>query len=122
MHDFTRSFSSLISAAAVAALMGGAGMAAAQNYDAELQRGARADATPQQRYQTAIREAGGGLKVSLAECRNQAAAERKACESQARAAYKKDMDYARELRNNPDARPFSVQGEPVRMTETPIKP
>ena len=36
----------------------------AQTDEASLARGAQPDTTPQQRYQSAIREAGGGLKVS----------------------------------------------------------
>ncbi|WP_440112019.1 hypothetical protein [Acidovorax sp. BL-A-41-H1] len=95
----------------------------AQGDEASLERGARPDTTPQQRYQTAIREAGGGLKVSLEECRAMAA-ERKGCESTARARYKADMDAAGAMLRNPDARPVNIVGEPVRGTETTyvIKP
>lgn len=96
--------------------------ASAQNYDASLERGARPDTTPQQRYQTAIREAGGGLKLSLADCRTQAAAGRKSCENEARMRYKKNMEKAREMRNNPQAMPYQVESGAVRTTETPIKP
>lgn len=123
MNPITEICRSLACATAVAALMGAAGIASAQNYDASLERAARADTTPEQRYQSAIREAGGGLKLSLAECRNKAAAERKSCESKARANYRQDMELAREMRKNPDSRPYSVKGGEVRMTsETPIKP
>jgi hypothetical protein len=90
----------------------------AQGDEASLQRGASPDTTPQQRYQTAIREAGGGLKVSLQECLTLVAAERKGCESTARARYKADMDAARAMLRNPDARPVNIVGEPVRGTET----
>jgi hypothetical protein len=90
----------------------------AQGDEASLPRGASPDATPQQRYQTAIREAGGGLKVSLEECRTLVAVERKGCESTARARYKADMDAARAMLRNPDARPVNIVGEPVRGTET----
>lgn len=90
----------------------------AQGDEASLERGASPDITPQQRYQTAIREAGGGLKVSLEECRAIAAAERKSCESTARARYKADMEAARVMLRNPDARPVNIVGGPVRGTET----
>lgn len=85
--------------------------------DAALQRGAREDTTPQQRYHTALREAGGGLKLGLAECRP-AAAERAACEAQAYRRYQDDLARARALLRNPDARPINVAGGPIRMHET----
>ncbi|MES2610495.1 MAG: hypothetical protein V4679_09680 [Pseudomonadota bacterium] len=89
-----------------------------QGDEASLQRGAMEDMTRQQRYNTAIREAGGGMKVSLEECRTMAAAERRACESQARARYQSDMAAAREFLRNPNARPVNVIGGPVRGTES----
>ena len=109
----------LLRGASVAALALGAGLAAAQaGDDASLARGAVPDTTPQQRYQTAIREAGGGLKVSLEECRVMAAPERKSCESQARARYQADMATARAiLRGDPNAGPVNVVGGPIRSTE-----
>ena len=123
MRQFVKLCRSIASLGAVAALLGASGGSMAQSYERELERTSRPDTTPQQRYQTAVREAGGGLKLSLAECRKLSANERKACESEARANYKKDMDHARELQKNPDARPFSVKGGEVRMTkEVPIKP
>lgn len=96
------------------------GHAAAQgNDEASLARGAVPDTTPQQRYQTAIREAGGGLKVSLEECRSMVAADRRACESQARARYQADMAKAKGiLRGDPSAGPVNVVGGPIRSTET----
>lgn len=92
--------------------------------EASLMRGAVPDTTAQQRYQSAIREAGGGLKVSLEECRTMAAAERKACESQARARYQADMAAAKALLKDPSAGPVNVVGGPIRSTETvyEIKP
>lgn len=92
------------------------GFASAQNFDAALDRGSRPDTTPEQRYQTAIREAGGGLKLALSECRQQAS-NRAACERQARQNYQDDMSFARELRRNPDARPTQVTGDAIRTTE-----
>jgi hypothetical protein len=85
---------------------------------ASLERGARPDTTPQQRYQTAIREAGGGLKVSLEECRAMAATARKGCESTARARYRADMEEAKRMLRDPAARPVNIVGEPIRSTET----
>ncbi len=112
---------------ALAAAAGGAVLpstALAQSDQASLERGARPDTTPAQRYQTAIREAGGGLKVALEECRAGEAGARKSCESQARARYQADMAAAKEMLRNPDARPVNVVGEPIRSTETTtvIKP
>ena len=122
MNSLAKRFQPLLCAGSLAALFLAPGMGFAQNYEASLERGARPDTTPEQRYQTAIREAGGGLKLSLNECRSQAVAERKACEATARANYKRDMEKARELRRNPEAHPYQVDSGPVRMTETPIKP
>jgi len=116
----TRSFS-LVFVAALA--LGGAAVvpttAAAQNGDeASLARGAAPDTTPQQRYQTAIREAGGGLKVSLEECHAMGSAERRSCESQARARYQADMATAKAMLRDPSVRPVNVVGGPIRSTET----
>lgn len=94
--------------------------AVAQSGDeASLSRGAVPDTTPQQRYQTAIREAGGGLKVSLEECRAMPSGGRRSCESQARARYQSDMAKAKGiLRGDPSAGPVNVVGGPIRGTET----
>ena len=93
-------------------------VAFAQSDEASLERGAVPDTTPQQRYQSAIGEAGGGLKVSLEECRTLAAAERKACEAQARSRYQADMAAAKRMLSDPSARPVDVVGGPIRSTET----
>ncbi len=93
-------------------------MVFAQGDEASLQRGAVADMTPQQRYNTAIREAGGGMKVALEECRALAGAERRSCEAQARARYQADMAAAKEFLRNPNARPVNVTGGPIRGTES----
>ena len=90
----------------------------AQSEEASLQRGSVPDVTPQQRYQSAIREAGGGLKVSLEECRALMAAERKSCESQARTRYKADMATAKAMLRDPSAGPVNIVGGPIRSTET----
>ena len=124
---WTRSGAALAAAACalggLLALPTGA-LAQSQEGEASLARGAVPDTTPQQRYQSAIREAGGGLKVSLEECRTMAAAERKACESQARARYQADMAAAKALLKDPSAGPVNVVGGPIRSTETvyEIKP
>lgn len=107
----------------VACSLGGAlalpTVAQAQGDEASLSRGAVPDATPQQRYQSAIREAGGGLKVSLEECRAMPVAERKGCESEARARYQADMAAAKALlRGDPSAGPVNITGGPIRSTET----
>lgn len=88
--------------------------------DASLARDAQEDTTPQQRYQTAIREAGGGLKISLEECKAAAATERTACNAQARTRYTDDMAAAKALLKNPEARPVNVTGGPIRSTITSV--
>lgn len=119
MNKLTRC-AAFAAASACAIVLSVPGAALAQSEEASLARGARPDETPQQRYQTAIREAGGGLKVSLEECRAQAPAERKSCQKEAQARYKADMAQAKEMLRNPNARPVNVVGEPVRSTETTI--
>lgn len=94
------------------------GMARAQaSHSASLERADVPDTTPQQRYRSAIREAGGGLKVGLEECRS-LVAERKACEAAARARYQEDMAQARAMLRDPQARPVNEVGGPIRSTET----
>ncbi len=86
--------------------------------EASLERGAVPDTTPRQHYNTAIREAGGGLKVSLEECRSMGA-ERRGCEAQARARYQADMAKARRiLQGDPSAGPVNIVGGPIRSSET----
>ena len=65
--------------------------------DSLLMRGAVADVTPQQKYRTAINEAGGGYKVYLEECATLAAAERTACRRDAKSLYNRDMVAARQI-------------------------
>ena len=55
------------------------------------------DVTPQQRYQTAVAEANGGLKLNLGACKDVAARERGACAQQAQAIYRQDMVNARQI-------------------------
>lgn len=116
MHTTLTTRAAWLAPLAGAALLAWSGIASAQNYQASLERGAHPDSTPEQRYRTAIREAGGGLKLALAMCREQAGA-RASCERQARATYQQDMAFARELRRNPDARPTEVPDTPIESTE-----
>ena len=53
------------------------------------------DLTPQQRFQTAVAEANGGLKLNLGACKDVAASERGVCTQQAQAIYRQDMVNAR---------------------------
>ncbi|NMM79409.1 hypothetical protein B2J86_00435 [Acidovorax sp. SRB_14] len=108
----------LVAASALGGAWGISTTALAQDNTAELMRGERPDTTPQQRYQSAIREAGGGLKVALQECRGEPTAQRKSCEADARANYKQDMAQAQEMLRNPQARPVNEVGQPVQATET----
>lgn len=115
---WTRSGAALAAACALGSLLALPTGALAQGDEASLARGGVPDTTPQQRYQSAIREAGGGLKISLEECRTMAAAERKGCESQARVRYQADMAAAKALLKDPSAGPVNVVGGPIRSTET----
>ena len=59
-----------------------------------LERGSVEDVTPQQKYQTAIREAGGAYKESLREC-DHTPGDRRACTLEAKATYDRDMAQAK---------------------------
>jgi hypothetical protein len=109
----------LVAALALGGALSWPTAAQAQSDEASLARGAVPDTTPQQRYQSAIREAGGGLKMSLEECRTMPTVQRKGCESEARARYQADMSAAKALlRGDPSAGPVNISGGPVRSTET----
>jgi hypothetical protein len=117
------SIRSVMAAALVAVAVPGVALAQSEmNAEKELGRGAVPDTTPQQRYNSAIREAGGGMKVGMAECKALPASERKGCEQEVRERYKADMAAAREMLRNPEARPVNVTGGPIRAQETMIKP
>ena len=62
-----------------------------------LERGAAADVTPQQRYQSAIREAGGAYKEWLRECMPLSAADQRVCRQDAKASYDADMAAAKRI-------------------------
>ena len=93
MNKFAKRSNGLKSATALAAaLFAAANVAYASSMSDErsLQRGAVEDATPQQKYHTAIREAGGAYKEALRGC-VQAADERQTCVREAKATYDRDM-------------------------------
>lgn len=64
---------------------------------AELRAGAREDVTPQQKYRTAIREAGGAYKEAQRDCAGMGAMERRTCLREAKSTYERDMAEARTL-------------------------
>ena len=73
-----------------------------------LTRGAVEDVTPQQKYRTAIREAGGGYKEWLRECGHMPSADRRACALEEKATYDRDMAEAQMiLRGSGITRPRS---------------
>lgn len=73
-----------------------------------LAKGAIEDVTPQQKYRTAIREAGGGYKEWLRECDHMPTADRGTCRRDAKATYDRDMAQAQWiLRGGDNTRPRS---------------
>jgi hypothetical protein len=64
---------------------------------AALERAAQPDATPQQFYDSAIREAGGAYKLALEDCKSLKGAEHAACLKEANATYRSDMAEAHKL-------------------------
>lgn len=93
----SKKFSSLL-ISLVLAVAGSAALAQPAAMEEQLlARGAVADVTPQQRYRTAINEAGGGYKLWLAECAAMAASERTACRREAKVVYDRDMAAARAI-------------------------
>lgn len=82
--------------------------AAPSSNEQSLARGAVEDTTPQQKYRTAIREAGGGYKEWLRECDQLPSADRRACTIEAKATYDRDMAQAQMiLRGSGITRPRS---------------
>jgi len=90
-----RSVSHTMVIAAMLALSVNALHAAAKDDADSLARGAVADVTPQQKYRTAIREAGGAYKAALRDCAAEDVGERKACQREAKATYDQEMALAR---------------------------
>ena len=71
--------------------------AANANEAQSLERGAVADVTPQQKYQSAIREAGGAYKEWLRECMPLTGTEQRVCRQEAKATYDADMAAAKQI-------------------------
>lgn len=116
----TRLIRPMFLAAAALLSAGGATLpvtAFAQSDATALARTSIPDTTPEQRYQTAIREAGGGLKLNLQACREGPASERQECEKVARSRYQADMAYARRLRVDPKATPRPSPSTPIIVKE-----
>lgn len=93
-------FTNIVGLFLSAALLAAGSVAVAQPVAMEdrlILRGAVADVTPQQKYRTAINEAGGGYKVYLEDCAKLAAAERTTCRRDAQALYNRDMVAARQI-------------------------
>ncbi|MEO8102158.1 MAG: hypothetical protein ABI790_06515 [Betaproteobacteria bacterium] len=83
---------------AAALLVAGSVAHATDMSDAQsLARGATVDVTPQQKYRSAIREAGGAHKEAMRECAQSAGDDRLACLRAARATYEFDMAEARQI-------------------------
>ena len=70
-------------------------IASSSSEEQSLARGAIEDVTPQQKYRTAIREAGGGYKEWLRECTHMQIAESRSCRLEAKATYDRDMAKAK---------------------------
>ena len=90
----TQYFRALVLAAVLGASAGVVCASPASDEQA-LAKGAVEDVTPQQKYNTAIREAGGGYKEWLRECNNGPADLRRACSAEAKATYDRDMARAK---------------------------
>lgn len=88
----------------------------------QLEQAQREDVTAQQKYQTMLNEAHGGLKVNLEACRAMPAADRASCTQEAQALFRRDMARARDILRNPAASTSVAVGSEIRSTETPIKP
>src|SRR5436190_22966475 len=70
-------------------------ISAEPDFEASLRRGAVEDVTPAQKYQSAIREAGGAYKEALRECAGLPATDRGECNRAARVNYDREMAEAR---------------------------
>ena len=82
-----------------AAFLAGASVAQASPASDEqsLRRGAVEDVLPQQKYQSAIREAGGAYKEALRECAQAAGDNRRECARAAKMTYDRDMAEAKAI-------------------------
>ena len=95
MNPFKNSIKAVLAAALLTTFQ--AGFAASVGDTGSLARGAVEDVTPQQKYQSAIREAGGGYKEWLRECAQFAGDARTTCAREARANYDRDMAEAKRI-------------------------
>lgn len=83
----------VLSSACLAAI---SGVHASPSSDEQsLRRGSVEDVTPQQKYQSAIREAGGAQKEALRDCALLASDARRACTREAKASYAQEMASAK---------------------------
>lgn len=95
IHSRLRYAASLALALLAATTIANASPASDEN---SLQRGATEDVTAQQKYRSAIREAGGAYKESLRECAQESnVGARRACNREAKATYDRDMADAWQL-------------------------
>jgi Spy/CpxP family protein refolding chaperone len=96
MNQFAR-INRPAAAVVAAVLLAAAGFVSASpgNDEQSLRRGAVEDVMPQQKYQSAIREAGGAYKEALRECAAAGGEDRQACSREAKATYDRDMAEAR---------------------------
>ena len=69
--------------------------AAPAYFERSLERGAVEDVTPQQKYRSAIREAGGAYKESLRECTQLSGGDGRVCVREAKITYDRDMAAAK---------------------------
>ena len=97
MKQSRRSETQYFRALVLAAVLGASAVVCASPASDEqaLAKGAVEDVTPQQKYNTAIREAGGGYKEWLRECNTGPADLRRACSAEAKATYDRDMARAK---------------------------
>ena len=94
MNQFTKKRNIAMKCAAVLAaalFIANAAHSSPTNDDQSLARGAVEDVTPQQKYRSAIREAGGAYEESLRECDRVNGNERRACTQEAKQTYDRDM-------------------------------
>ncbi|MEO8385264.1 MAG: hypothetical protein ABI583_08480, partial [Betaproteobacteria bacterium] len=90
MKQFSPSVSRFFQSLALATVLGASASmvsASSNNDDQALAKGEMEDVTPQQKYNTAIREAGGAYKEWLRECNNGPTVQRRACVAEAKSTY-----------------------------------
>lgn len=99
MNQFAKHVKQNRQAAAMLATMlftfAGFAHASAASDEQSLRRGGVEDVMPQQKYRSAIREAGGAYKEALRECAQAARDNRRQCIREAKATYDSDMAQAK---------------------------